>query len=98
MPAKRFWTPTEDQRIAVSRLLGRNWDSLAADLAASRSAVIERAHELGVPRMPRPAPPPSDEGHADEAAREPLPTGHPIAWAVLTERTLLAGAPFIQEA
>lgn len=89
MPAKRHWTPTEDRRIAASRYLRRSWDRIATDLSASRSAVIERARLLGVPRLP-PIPP----DPVEDARREPLAPGHPTAWAVLTENTLLEGAPF----
>lgn len=89
MPAKRHWTPIEDSQIAASRLLRRTWDALAIDLQASRTALIEHARTLGIPRNP-----PPDSEPADEADREPLPAGHPTAWTVLTEGTSLAGSPF----
>ncbi len=92
MPAKRHWTPHEDRRIAAARMLCRSWDAIGADLAASRSAVIERARLLAIPPMPRRG------GVApDEAGREPLPAGHPRAWAVLTAGTLLAAHPFSRD-
>lgn len=89
MPAKRHWTPAEDRRIAASRILRRSWDRIAADLQASRSAIVERAKILGIPPLP-----PIQAEPAPDPHREPLPTGHPTAWAVLTGGTLLDGAPF----
>ncbi len=89
MPAKRQWTPLEDRRIAASRILRRSWDRIATDLSVSRSALIDRARLLGIPRL-EPIPPETIE----DPNREPLPTGHPTAWAVLTAGTLLDGAPF----
>ena len=89
MPAKRQWTPLEDRRIAASRILRRSWDRIATDLSVSRSALIDRARLLGIPRL-EPIPPETIE----DPNREPLPAGHPTAWAVLTAGTLLDGAPF----
>ena len=89
MPAKRQWTPTQDRRIAASRLLRRPWERIAADLGASRSAVIDRARLLGIPPLP-PLPP----APVEDPNRDPMPTGHPVAWAVLTAGTALADTPF----
>jgi hypothetical protein len=89
MPPKRLWTPDEDTAIAAQRAARLAWDRIAAHARASRSAVIDRARALGVPPlMPLPSAP------ADESNRDPLPAGHPTAWAVLTEGTLLDATPY----
>ena len=90
MPAKRPWTREHDTHIATSRAARRPWDGIAADLLASRSAVIDRARALHVPPLPPlPRAPPEEP-----ANREPLAPGHPTAWAVLTEASLLAATPY----
>ena len=89
MPVKRLWTATEDRQIANARAARHSWDIISAALGFSRSSVIERARALGIPRLtPVPADPES------EADREPLAAGDPLAWAVLTEGTLLEGTDY----
>jgi hypothetical protein len=90
MPRKRLWTAEEDRTLAAERAARRSWDHIGAALRASRSAVIDRAHRIGVPRLP-PIPP---RRNLADPNRDALPAGDPIAWAVLTERTLLAAAPY----
>lgn len=89
MPPKRLWTADEDITIAERRAQHASWDGIAMVVRASRSAVIDRARRIGVPPLP-PRPPAAP----DQSQREPLPAGHPLAWAVLTEATLLAGADY----
>ena len=85
MPAKRSWNQREDLLLRHKRAARMSWDEIARNLTASRSTVIDRARLLGIPRLaPIPAEP------TDDPPRDPLPAGHPIAWAVLTEGTLLA--------
>ncbi len=89
MPAKRLWTPQDDTTIRHRRAERMSLDGIAIVLHVSRSAVIDRARAIGVPPLPplpRPEPGP--------ATRDPLPAGDPIAWAVLTEGTLLAESAF----
>ena len=89
MPAKRSWTAADDAAIRAARAARRPWDSLARELAASRSAVIDRARLLGLARLPPlPAPPP------DPRHRDPLPAGHPESWSLLTAATVLDGAAY----
>ncbi len=89
MPVKRLWTTSDDRQIATARAARRSWDTIAANLGFSRSSVIERARALAIPRL-TPLPPDPEI----EADRDPLPAGDPLAWAVLTDGTLLEGTAY----
>ncbi len=92
MPQPLVWTDTRDHALHAMRAGGAAWDAIAQAFGISRWAVIERARAIGahIP-LPRPARPDVPQTQAD---RLPLPAGHPIAWAVLTEGTLLAGTTY----
>lgn len=91
MPAPLVWSPGSDHALARLRAERRSWDTIARALGVSRWAAIERAKAIGAhaPRHPQDRPAPRAE-----PGREPLPAGHPVAWAVLTEGTLLAATPY----
>ena len=90
MPQKRLWSETQDQAIATARAAHHSWGRIATRLRASRSAVIVRACELAVPRNLRLR----RIVIQDSANRDPLPPGHPTAWAIITAGTLLDGTDY----
>lgn len=92
MPIKLAWSTAEDNLIHRLREDRATWDGIAAALGRSRSAVIERGRRIGAYRPPPPTAQPPDA--LDEPNRDPLPPGHTLAWAVLTENTLLEGSPY----
>jgi hypothetical protein len=95
MPERITWTETADAQIAALRACGATWDRIAAALGVSRNSALTRARQLreGTPapaaRITRPRPAPVEDPN-----RAPLPPGHPVSWAVLTEGTCLDGAPY----
>jgi hypothetical protein len=96
MPERITWTAAADASIASLRACGVTWDRIAASLGVSRNAALERARALrdgGAPVGPR-APRPQVQAAPADPTRPPLPPGHPIAWAVLTEDTCLAGTDY----
>ena len=90
MPNQLVWTELRDAVLRTLREQGRSWDIIAASMGISRWAAIERARRIGahIPLPPRPARAPAPD------TREPLHAGHPLAWQVLTEGTLLAGTAY----
>jgi hypothetical protein len=89
MPVKLTWTAAQDMQIRRLRAEGASWDTIAATLSLTRWTVIERGRRIGARRPPREfVPPPEDPG------REPLPAGHPRSWSVITDGTVLEGAPY----
>jgi hypothetical protein len=72
------------------RLMGEEWEEIAAALAVSVREAMTRALRIGAGRSPR-GPKPSED-----PAREPLPAGHPRSWNALTRGTWLAGTPYPQ--
>jgi hypothetical protein len=89
MPEPLPWTAAQDARLRRLRAEGADWDHIAALLALSRCAAIERAGRIGACR-----PPPDFVPPAEDPERDPLPAGHPSAWGAITEGTLLAGMPY----
>lgn len=91
MPNQLVWNETRDHVLRTLREKGLSWDLIAANLRISRWAAIERARSIGahIPLPPRPSRAPAGPGN-----REPLPAGHPLAWQILTQGTLLAGAAY----
>ncbi len=90
MSNQLVWTDQRDTILRTLREQGRSWDVIAAVFRISRWAAIERARKIGAhiplpPRIPR---------EPDAGNREPLPAGHPLAWQILTEGTLLAGTAY----
>lgn len=91
MPRKHYWTPAQDDTLRAHRARRQSWDEIAASLGVSRSTARDRGRAIGATR-PQAT---SQVQVADMLAdpnREPLPAGHPIAWEVLTEGTLLGGS------
>ncbi|MDE8347217.1 MAG: AsnC family protein [Acidocella sp.] len=94
MPAPRDWTETADNTIKQMRADGATWASIGVVLGLSRNTIIERGRRiqaLGGPVPPRKA----ERRPEDEPNRAPLHAGHPIAWAVLTDGTLLEGTLYV---
>ncbi len=99
MPQRIVWTAQADAEILRLRRAGVTWDAIAHSLAAGRNSVVARGQALlrgtaDAPPARAVAPvvrPPAAPRVTD---RPPLPPGHPIAWAVLTEQTSLAGCPY----
>jgi len=81
------WTAGRDGWLCRLRAEGRGWPEIAAELGVSPDVARERGRRLGA----RP-PPPNARPPAEDPRRAPLPAGHPRAWALLTEGTLLDGA------
>lgn len=91
MPPKHFWTPARDEVLRTHRTNRASWTSIALSLGVTPDVARERARAMGVRRPVRQ--PESPEPSCDPE-RPPLPPGHPIAWSVLTEGTLLAGTAY----
>ena len=89
MPKKLYWTAAQDLTIRRMRIEGATWDTIAAALGVSRYTVIEHGRRIGALRPPQLLGPPPEDPR-----REPLPAGHPRAWAVITDGTLLEGTPY----
>jgi len=93
MPLPLVWTDPVDGVLRRLRAEGATWDAIAAALRLSPSTVMARGGRIGArPPPTRPAAPPPDPG------RDPLPPGDPASWGALTDRTLLAGAAFVEPA
>jgi hypothetical protein len=89
MSAKLVWTDAQDAQIRRRRREGANWETIAADLALSTWAVMERARRIGASRSQAEfLPEPQDPG------REPLPAGHPASWDAINAGTVLQGVPY----
>ena len=91
MPNQLVWTDQRDTVLRTMREKAHSWDVKARAFGISRWAAIERARKIGahIPLPPR-TPRASDGGDN----REALPTGHPLAWQILTQGTLLAGVAY----
>lgn len=80
------WTEARDGRLRRMRAEGRGWPEIAAELGVTPDVARERGRRIGarypatIHRAPR-----------EERSRGPLPAGHPRAWRLLTEGTVLAG-------
>ena len=90
MPNQLVWNDQRDTVLRTMREKAHSWDVIARAIGISRWAAIERARAIGAhiplpPRTPR---------QPDASNREALPAGHPLAWQILTEGTLLAGAAY----
>lgn len=89
MPTRFHWTEAQDTQIKRLRTEGATWESIAAMLGLTRWAVIERGRRIGARR------PPHELANArEDAARDPLPAGHPRSWDVLTAGTVLENTPY----
>jgi hypothetical protein len=92
MPASAFgkgWTDALDARLRRMRLEGASWADIAMSLMVTREMARERGRRIGAPRPQRVTGTPRED-----LARPPLPPGHPRAWGLLTEGTVLAGTPW----
>lgn len=105
MPQRIIWTDQADTEILRLRRAGVTWDAIAHSLAVGRNSVVARGQLLlrgaaGAPPGAAIVPPVADVARAvrpptpPRTDRPPLPPGHPIAWAVLTEHTSLAGSTY----
>jgi hypothetical protein len=94
MPQKLLWTEPRDAQLRRLRGDGASWDMIAAALAISRNAAIERGRRLGA-RLPPPARVAEvEDRYLRDPRRDPLPIGHPMPWGLLTAGTSIAGEPF----
>ena len=84
--ARLEWTEARDGCLRRLRAEGRGWPDIAAELGVTPEMARERGRRIGV-RFPA-APP---RASVEDPARRPLPAGHPRAWGLLTEGTVLAG-------
>ena len=90
MPRKLEWSPPRDAVLCRLRAEGAGWEAIAAELAISRNAAIERGRRLGarLPPMPRePAPP--------DPNREPLAAGSVESWEPLVAGSMLEGCEYV---
>lgn len=94
MAERRSWTEAADNTIITMRAAGATWAAIGVQLGLSRNSIIERGRRINAHGGPvRCARPP--RAPLDEPNRESLPAGHPIAWQVLTEGTLLDGTLYV---
>ena len=89
MPQKRPWTPALDAQLRRLRAEGATWDGIAALMAISRNAAIERGRRIGARRTPPEFRPPPEDPN-----RPPLPPGHPRSWQILIAGSCLEGQPY----
>lgn len=89
MPKKLVWTNAQDTQLRRLRAEGATWDGIAAVLGMTRWAVMDRGRRIGARR-----PPPDFIAAPEDAAREPLPAGHPRSWGPLIEGSVLEGTPY----
>jgi hypothetical protein len=80
------WSEARDGRLRRLRAEGRNWQEIGAELGVTPDVARERGRRTGARFPGQPARVPQED-----PLRPPLPAGHPRAWALLTEGTLLAG-------
>ena len=80
------WTAAHDAQLRRLRAEGRIWAEIAAELGVTPAIARERGRRIGAP-----APPHSVRVQREDPSRPPLPAGHPRAWNLLVEGTLLAG-------
>jgi hypothetical protein len=83
------WTAALDAQLRALRGAGVTWEGVADAMALGRNTVLERGRRIGARRPQKP--PPIAEEAADRPAR---PAGHPQTWGLLTEGTVLDGAPY----
>jgi hypothetical protein len=93
MPQKLHWNQLTDNQLRRLRAEGATWDTIAAALRLSRSAVIEHGRRIGAQR-PRPKVAMAVVRELLDPGREPLPAGHPVTWGAITAGTLLAGSRY----
>ena len=93
MPQKLHWSQRTDLQLHRLRAQGATWNAIAAALRLSRNAVIEHGRRIGV-RLPVRVAMPAALRELPDPARAPLPPGHPVSWAVITDGTSLAGTRY----
>ena len=79
------WSEARDAWLRRMRAEGLGWAEIAAELGVSPDVARERGRRIGAP-----APARGPRLLHDDPNRAPLPPGHPRAWALLTEGTVLA--------
>lgn len=80
------WSEARDAQLRRLRCDGASWAAIGAALGVSPGMARERGRRIGAPRQ-RNIP----VVQHDDPGRPPLPPGHPRAWGLLVEGTLLAG-------
>lgn len=86
MPKAREWTGQADRVILDMRAAGETWAAIGRVLGLSRNTIIERGRRLRAEapvRMPEVLT--EDEEYLANKNREPLPAGHKLTWALLTD-------------
>jgi hypothetical protein len=89
MSTRFHWTDSQDTQIKRLRAEGATWESIAAVLSLTRWTVRERGRRIGARQPPR-----EMTQRWEDAARDPLPAGHPRTWGVLTAGTVLENMPY----
>lgn len=84
------WTEALDDHLRTLRYAGLTWDAVAQAMCLGRNTVLERARKLGARRR-GPVMAPDLDDPADRPARPP---GHPATWGMITNGTVLQGAPY----
>lgn len=90
MLPRHLWTPLEDDALHTHRANHTRWVDIAHALGVTVHMARERARAIGVRRYSAARTLEALEPSTDPN-REPLPAGHPVAWAILTDGTSLAG-------
>jgi hypothetical protein len=92
------WSAQADVILTRMKLDGLSLRAMASACGLSRSAVATRVAQLGLTLPRRPvmtkANPNATAKSAIDVARPPLPAGHPISWALITQGTSLEGAEY----
>jgi hypothetical protein len=98
MPQKLIWTTPRDAQLRRLRGDGASWDDIAAALAISRNAAIERGRRIGARLPPPQIVADNERDYLLDPSREPLPPGHPATWDAITAGTQDAGTPYVRPA
>ena len=84
------WTEARDTQLRRLRAEGQGWPGIGAALGVSADVARERGRRIGARRAVV-ADAPAEDVDFNDPDRDPLPAGHPHAWALLTVGTLLSG-------
>jgi hypothetical protein len=84
--ARLDWTEARDGWLRRLRAEGYYWAEIAAELGVTLDVARERGRQIGAP-----APMTQTRSLAEDQRRPPLPPGHPRAWGLLNEGTVLSG-------
>ena len=84
MPEALVWSPIADKVILTSRIDGSSWAEIGQKLGLSRNTVIERGRRLNAAAPVKATMRSLPKVMEDDPNRAPLPAGHPLTWALLT--------------